>query len=424
MIKFLFKGLIRDKSRSFFPFLVVVAGVTLTVLLYCWINGVGGDMIRASASFSTGHLKIMSRAYARESDQNPNDLAFIEIDSLLEDLRKDFPSLLWTPRIRFGGLLDIPDEHGETRTQGGVAGLGVDLFSVYTPEIEILNLKNAIVRGRLPEKKGEILISDEFASRLNIQIGETATLISTSMYGSMAVTNFYIVGTLKFGLSAVDRGAMLADISDIQRVLDMSDTSGEIVGFFRDLFYHEDMAKDIKTAFNARYRDIDDEFTPIMFTLREQNGLDQILNMVSSMLGVIAGIFVVIMSIVLWNTGLMGGLRRYSEVGIRLAMGEDKGHIYRSMIAESLMIGIFGTILGTVLGLGISYYLQAKGINISYLMENSSVMISDIMRARVKPGAFFIGIIPGILATFLGTSISGIGIYKRQTSRLMREFEK
>jgi putative ABC transport system permease protein len=37
--------------------------------------------------------------------------------------------------------------------------------------------------------------------------------------------------------------------------------------------------------------------------------------------------------------------------------------------------------------------------------------------------SFFIGFIPGLLATILGTSISGIGIYKRQTSQLFKELE-
>jgi len=34
-----------------------------------------------------------------------------------------------------------------------------------------------------------------------------------------------------------------------------------------------------------------------------------------------------------------------------------------------------------------------------------------------------IGFIPGFAATFLGTSIAGIGVYRRQTARLMKEME-
>lgn len=48
--------------------------------------------------------------------------------------------------------------------------------------------------------------------------------------------------------------------------------------------------------------------------------------------------------IVLWNMGIMSGLRRYGEMGIRLAMGETKGQVYQSLILESVIIGTIGTI--------------------------------------------------------------------------------
>ena len=44
MIKFLIKGLIRDRSRSLFPVLMVAAGVFITVLLQAWINGAFDNM--------------------------------------------------------------------------------------------------------------------------------------------------------------------------------------------------------------------------------------------------------------------------------------------------------------------------------------------------------------------------------------------
>jgi putative ABC transport system permease protein len=45
------------------------------------------------------------------------------------------------------------------------------------------------------------------------------------------------------------------------------------------------------------------------------------------------------------------------------------------------------------------------------------------IRAQITPAAFFIGFGPGLLATLLGSAMAGLGIYKRQTSRLMKELE-
>ena len=65
MILFLLKGLIRDPSRSVFPVITVTVGVMLTVVLQSWISGLQGELVRSSARFTTGHVKVMTRAYAR-----------------------------------------------------------------------------------------------------------------------------------------------------------------------------------------------------------------------------------------------------------------------------------------------------------------------------------------------------------------------
>jgi len=423
MIKFLLKGVIRDRSRSIFPIITVTVGVCLTVLVYCWVEGISEMIVSSTASFITGHVKIMTRAYYQEADQMPNDLALMDVGRLFGVVKKEFPSMVWTVRIRFGGLLDVPDENGETRAQGPVAGLAVDLLSSSSPEPRILNLAKSVVRGRMPSQAGEILISEEFAGRLGIKPGDTATLIGSTMHGSMATANFVVAGTVRFGIAALDRGAMIGDLPDIQRALDMEDAAGEILGFSSDFVYRRKPSVNVTARFNASHANADDEFSPEMVALRESSGLASELDMFSYVYAVLILIFIVPMSIVLWNAGLMGSLRRYGEIGVRMAIGEDKGHIYRSMIAESMIIGIIGSVLGTAIGLTVSYVLQAKGINIGSMLQSSSILITNTVRARVTPVSYYLGFIPGLGATFLGTSISGIGIYKRQTSQLAKEME-
>ncbi|MCK5737883.1 ABC transporter permease, partial [bacterium] len=228
MIRFLLKGLLRDRSRSVLPVIVVVVGVMLTVFMFSWMNGVLSDIIYTSARFNTGHVKIMSRAYAENSDQLPNDLALLGIADLTKQLRRDYPEMSWTPRIHFGGLLDIPGENGETRAQGPAVGRAVDLFSPASRENELLQIEQSLVTGHVPQQSGEILVSQDFSEKLGVVPGDTATLISSTMYGSMAVANFIVAGTVRFGITGLDRGAIIADISDIQTALDMMDGAGEI----------------------------------------------------------------------------------------------------------------------------------------------------------------------------------------------------
>ncbi len=423
MIKFIIKGILRDRSRSLFPVLVVMFGVFLTVLFYCYMGGAINNFTDTASKFDSGHVKIMSRAYADNSDQIPNDLAYIGVGQLIGELKQDFPGYVWTARIRFGGLLDVPDEEGETRAQGPVAGLALDLLSENSMEWELLGIEDSVVRGQVPSAPGEILISDEFATRLGISPGETATLIGSTMYGSMAAANFTVTGTVRFGISALDRGAMVADLRDIQIALDMEDAAGEILGFSEDFVYREEEATEVSRKFNALHAEDTDEFAPVMKSLHEQGGMVEMLSMISLYLPVMVTVFVIIMSIVLWNAGLIGSLRRYGEIGVRLAMGESKGHLYRSMISESIILGCIGTVIGTAFALAIALWLQEKGLNVSAMMQSSTLLINDVLRAKITPYSFVIGFIPGLLANVLGSSIAGIGIYRRKTAQLMKELE-
>jgi putative ABC transport system permease protein len=365
----------------------------------------------------------MTRAYAAQSDQIPNDLALLDLTPLLEKLNRDHPQLVWAPRIKFGGLLDVPDQEGETLSQSMVAGIAADLLDPASPEKELLNLEAAIVRGRLPERSGEIIISDDLAHKLEIALGQTATLIGSTMYGSLSTYNFIVVGTIRFGIVAMDRGTMIADIRDIQAAMDMQDGAGELLGFMERFEYDDSEALAICASFNQKQMHNEDEFAPVMMALTEQNGLAELLDMYDAYSFIFVAVFVFVMFIVLWNAGLMGSLRRYGEIGVRLAIGENKKHVYGSMLVESLIIAIIGSVIGTGVGLSVASYLQHHGIDISSSLKNSSMLISNVLRARITPISYIIGFFPGIVATLLGSAISGFGIYKRQTSQLFKELE-
>ena len=423
MIKFLLKGILNDKSRSLLPIIVVSLGVALTVLLHGWITGVLGDSIEMNANFNSGHLKVMSRAYARDDSQMPNDLALLGADALLDTLKVDYPQLDWVRRIRFGGLIDFPDEKGETRAQGPAVGWAIDLFTPGSTEIKRFNLRNAILEGKIPSTPGEALITSDFAKKFKVKTGDTFTLFSTTMDGGMAFRNFTVAGTVRFGSSVLDRGAIIADISDIRKALGMEGAAGEILGYFNDGIYNDTEATALMDDFNRKYAADTDEYAPQMIRLRDQGGMAEYLDIANTMGGIMVFIFVMAMSVVLWNAGLLGGLRRYNEFGVRLALGEEKKHIYSTLLYEGLLIGFIGSLVGTLVGLSASYYLQVVGLDLGDMMQRSTLMMPSVVKTRITPTAFYIGFIPGVFSMILGNALAGIAIYKRNTAQLFKELE-
>ncbi len=412
----------RDKTRSLLPVIVVALGVMMTVLLQSLLGGFLGETIESTANFTTGHLKVMTRAYSENSSQIPNDLAIVGVDTLKKRLQSQLPDITWVERIQFGGLLDAPDSLGRTRSQGNVQGMGISLLNS-TEEIDRMDLRPHLKSGKFPTKHGEILLSDELFHRMNLKLGDKVTLISSGMFGDMAMYNFHVCGTLHFGINVLDRGMMIADVSDIQAALNMENAAGEILGFFTGKPYDDKLAKETAKTFNATYKNDKDKFTPVMLPLSEMNDMGFLVAYSDSIQTFIVMIFIIAMAIVLWNAGLIGSLRRYGEFGLRLAIGENKHDIYKTLIAEAFLVGVVGSIIGVIVGLLISWYFATVGINYGDMMKDSTFLMPSVMRGQINFTTYYIGFVPGIISTVVGAMLAGIGIYKRQTANLFKELE-
>jgi len=423
MLGFLLKGILRDRSRSLFPVITVMAGVLIFVFYHGFMDGYEVSIIRQNARFETGHLKIVTRAYAEMIDQKPYDLGFLGIQADLSRWKKQYPEYNWMPRINFGALLDVPDEEGKTREQGETFVYGVDLLSSNkTLEYDALHLEKALKRGSLPMKSGDILLSDNSFTLLKLKLGDRVSLISSTLNGAMAIRNFNVVGTVVFNTELLDRGGAIADISDIRELLDMPEGAAEILAIHKSGRYNQREVAAIRDEFNSKYCPAD-EFPPLMLTLGDQNNLGFMLAYMRKMMWIMNLVFMFILGIILWNAGLMNGIRRYGEIGVRLAIGEEKRHIYYALLTEALVIGIIGGLIGAALGLLISYVFNHIGMDMTAYNRNSSVLSENVIYVSFSIKACLMGLIPGIGATILGTALAGIAIIRRQTSQLFKELE-
>jgi len=216
---------------------------------------------------------------------------------------------------------------------------------------------------------------------------------------------------------------MIADIADIRVALNMENAAGEILGFFTGERYDNKLAKATAKKFNARFAGNKDKFAPVMLPLAEMNDMGFMVAYSESIQTFIVMIFIIAMALVLWNAGLIGGLRRYGEFGLRLAIGENKHEIYKTLIAESFLVGVVGSVIGVIVGLLLSWYFQVVGINFGDSLKDSTFLMPSIMRAHINLTTFYIGFVPGIFSTVIGSMLAGIGIYKRQTANLFKELE-
>ena len=105
--------------------------------------------------------------------------------------------------------------------------MALDLLSPDSPEKKRFKLDDVLLEGALPENRKEMLVGYELAEDLEIRPGDRVTLLGQSFDGGLAADNYTVVGTIRFGVFAMDKKMALIDLADAQ-----------------DSFYMEDMVTD------------------------------------------------------------------------------------------------------------------------------------------------------------------------------------
>ena len=431
MIRLLVKGMFRDRTRSLFPFTVVAVGVSLVIVLVGFLDGVIMGMLDSTAYLDTGHLRLVNKPFYDEEHLNPMDRALGSQKVTGNWLKKNSDSKIeWSPRIRWRAIMDVPDEKGETRSQTPVMGMALDLLSSDSLELNRLDLAGSITHGRLPDKQGEVLVGYQLAETLKLKLNEPVTLIGRTFDGGLATDNYIVVGFVRFGIFAMDKKMLLIDLADAQETFYLEDMVTDWLGYlpadvsFLDYDeYRFKLESSLKSLIKTRPSGWAEDDVPIVVSIQDQRNIRSHTEMFLVVRKYIIGVFLFLMVVVLWNAGILNGVHRYGEMGIRLAMGETHSRLILSLICESLAIGIIGSVVGCVLGGACTYVLQEVGLNMGDAFAKSGLMLSDVVRARLSIGGFVRGIVPGITASVLGTLISALSIYKRSEANLFRELE-
>lgn len=431
MITFLFKGILRDKSRFLFPFLIVTIGVALVISLVGFMEGTMMGMIDNTANLDTGHLRLVNKPFYDEEHLRPLDRSLSAQKETRKWLEKNSSDKVkWYPRIRWGAILDVPDEKGDTVSQTPIVGMALELKNKGSLELKRLRLDESLVGGKFPELKNEMLMGDQLAKTLGIELGREVTLIGQSFDGGLVADNYRVVGLVKFGVSAMDKKMVLIDLSDAQNSFYMEDMITDWLGFMPARFslnkYEEikrNMTQPLSQWIEKPPISWAKDDRPILLTIRDQQNIGSMTDKFNIIKGFVVGIFTFLMILVLWNAGILNGIHRYGEMGLRLAFGESHWKVIFNLGVEGLFIGILGTITGCLFGGAFAWYLQEVGINMGDSFAQSGLMINDIVRARLTTGAFIQGIVPGVFASVAGNLVASLAIFKRSEANLFRELE-
>lgn len=215
--------------------------------------------------------------------------------------------------------------------------------------------------------------------------------------------NFKVVGIFEKTGTELDNRVYIP-LDTAREMFDKKDYSNGFVVQIQKGQDIEKIAGDIKKELMKKYKDADAfrVFTP-----------EQLLKQIKSILGTIelvlmaiAAISIVVGAIGIMNSMFTSVLERTRDIGVMRAIGATKKDILLLFLLESGIIGLFGGVIGIILGISFAYFTQ-------YILSltGSTLLSVEIGVGLIVFSLFFsllVGVISGLIPAIRAASLQPV----------------
>lgn len=244
-----------------------------------------------------------------------------------------------------------------------------------------------LIDGSGPVVAGEVAIDSGSAEAGDLAVGDTVRLVTPD--GEIEAQ---LVGIFRFGTNGNLAGATIAafDTPTAQQILLAgADAYTEIDAVADDGVSQADLAQAVRavTGPGVTVRTGEQAADDAAASFTED------LNFLNIFLAAFGFISLFVGAFLIWNTFSMLTSQRTRELALLRAVGATRSQVTRSVLAEALVVGSIGALLGCVLGLGVVYALKA--------LFGAFGLDLGTTPLAIEASSFLIGVLPGVAFTVL-----------------------
>jgi lipoprotein-releasing system permease protein len=255
-----------------------------------------------------------------------------------------------------GVLAAAPYVMGQSllKVDGDVTGVvvrGIDPVQ----EAGVTDLAGNMIMGSLEDLDDDgIVIGVELARQRGLRVGDQLTLVSPSEISSPfgmvpLMERFAIKGVFDTGMYEYDTGLVLITIRAAQVFFDLGETVTGVAVKTDDIYRTHEIAERIQGELGRSVWVRD---------WREMNqNLFSALKLEKITMFIILVLIIIVAAFNIVGTLILVVMEKGREIAILKAMGATRKNIGRIFMLEGLIIGLGGTALGLMLGLGLCYIL-------------------------------------------------------------------
>ena len=347
------RNVLRNRRRSLITIASLMIGIVALLFLWAFNDGSYNNAIDNFRLRYIGSIQVHKQDFFRRPKLETRIDDPAAVIAAVEGVGVD----AWTTRLTSFALVA-----GE-EISAGMNLVGID--PEREPAVSILDERIITGRYLAPGEAGTAMLGARAARKLDVAVGGTIVLLSADRYGAMTADRFEVVGLFVTGDPLLDESSAFVSLADARTLLAMEGRVTDVVVQVpeRDL--------DAKTAALRAALDGED-----MEVLRWHDMSTLVLDAQTldrAFAYIFLGIVVAIAVSGIANAVLVSMMQRTREFGVLLALGTRRTAVGAMIAAETLMLGIAGTLAGTAAGLGLVAWFHRTGIDMRNLMEGDAL---------------------------------------------------
>ena len=361
------RNVLRNRRRSVITVLSIAVGLAALTFLWGFVDGMNRQMVNNTTRYFTADVQVHLKGY---HDDPSLDRAIEAGSRVLDTVSADPAVTAATARLEATVLVSRADR------SRGIMAVGVEPGR----EVEVTDLFKAVVDGRAltASDTSGVVIGQELAEALALRAGDDLVLVGQAYDGSVASARMPVRGVFRTRIDELDGYVAVMPMAAMREFLAAPEAVTAIALRLRD-----------RTELAAASGNLAERVGP----QHEVVGWPVLLPMVAistrfhEVMGfVILTIFFVTVATGVANPVLMAVLERTREFGIMLAVGTRPSQLFWLVVAEAVLLGLAGLLLGNLVGIGVTAAFGRIGIDLSVFEAGLRTMpgLGDVIYPVVR----------------------------------------
>jgi putative ABC transport system permease protein len=395
-----------------------IAGVTAVLVILMGVtNGMKATMLESATTLMSGHVNVGGFYKVTAGQSAP---VVTEYPKLIAQLREDIPELDYVTH-RGRGWARLVSDTGSV--QVGVGGIEIETEPGFR---KVVQVREGSLDGL--NEPGTILIFEEQAKKLGVEVGDTLTLSAPTMRGVNNTLDVRVAAiAANIGMmSSFNTFVPNKSLRDLYQLKD--DATGAILLYLKDMKDVPAVQQRLRTKLaDSGYLMMDND--PRAFWMKFDvvnregwtgqklditNWEDEIsfVNWVVTALSFITFwltfVLLVVIAAGIMNTLWIAIRERTREIGTLRAIGMQRARVLVMFLTEALLLSFTATVAGAALASGFCLFINSQQLKVPEVVQ--VMLLTEHWFLKVEPGpvlfavvlitvaSMFVSLIPSFLA--------------------------